>query len=145
MRAFRKRLFIPKCHRNNSEFKQNILIFHPKNFFLKKFWLENFLFLCNFVTKRHRHELSEGWKKFSWCQNHILTLALYSSECGEHVSMSGCEVWTNIDGDRGTNVKIFKTPPPVWRFEITAFVLWLNGKRDVVKFTVYIHFFFNLS
>ena len=97
---------------DNSELKQNILIFHQKNFFLKKFWLENFLFLCNFVTKRHRHELSEGWKKFYWCQNHILTLALYSSECGEHVSMSGCEVWTNIDGDRGTNVKNFQNTLP---------------------------------
>ena len=35
MRAFRQRVFIPKCHRNNSELKQNILIFHQKIFF---FW-----------------------------------------------------------------------------------------------------------
>ena len=64
MRAFRQRVFIPKCHRNNSELKQNIWIFHPKKNFLKKIWLENSLFLCISPTKRHRHELSESWKNF---------------------------------------------------------------------------------
>ena len=115
MRAFRYRVFIPKCHRNNSycNWNRTFSFFIPPKKKLKTFWLENFVFLCNFVTKRHRHELSEGWKKFYWCQNHILILALYSSECGEHVSMSGCEVWTSIDGDRSTNVKIFNLPPPL--------------------------------
>ena len=90
------------------------------------------------------HKETPSWtfrelKKFSGCQNYILILALYSSECGEHVSMSGCEVWTNIDGDRGTNVKIFKTPPPVWRFEITAFIS--NLKMTATDVSYHANFF----